>query len=129
MNNQPNNILCSEVDPSKPYEFLKIHIGDEVKVYDRLLHYCSFKTLCYITNDKTFRGTCLNNTELNDLFEAKRKNIEHLKLGKKSFQKSMAQRTTPPKMWGCSFIEKLYNVAHVTKQSDVYGTLTMIFWS
>ncbi|SHI24559.1 hypothetical protein SAMN02745823_03844 [Sporobacter termitidis DSM 10068] len=60
----------------KIFNKYRIYASNSVYNYDRLLHYCSMNILGCILNNGTFRCTSLNNVELNDQFEAKRKNVE-----------------------------------------------------
>ena len=84
MDNQPYMIIGSKVENQDEQNLsgLKIRVDDESRKHDYLLHYCSADTLMKIFSNKTFKCSRLNNVELNDQFEAKRKNIEHLANGR-----------------------------------------------
>lgn len=63
-------------DDSKK-EGTQIYLDPKSKEYPYLSHYCSVGTFESIINNLSFRATRLSSARLNDLFEAKRKNIEN----------------------------------------------------
>lgn len=59
-------------------EGTRLYINPTSTQYEYLSHFCSIESFYSILDNMTFRATRLNSLKMNDLLEAKRKNIEHL---------------------------------------------------